>query len=102
MRSVAREIEQEASLNTQRSIQRTETKIWSLDLTLEELARRADHYHNMDIDRFETIDKCLEVLARQVGQLSRNHMVDHCDNLWYKADVADRLSECLDTSRVLL
>lgn len=109
IRSVAKEIEKEASLITQRSVQRTEgsvqrteTKIWSLDLTLEELARTVDHNHNMDIDRFDTIDKCLEVLARQVGQLCRNHMVDHCDNLLYKADVADRMSEYLDTSRVLL
>lgn len=93
IRGVAREIEQEASLITQISTQRTEAMVRSLGPTLEESVRRADFYHNMVTDRLETIDRSLEILTRGIGQLSRNHIVDHCDFLLYNADVTNAISE---------
>lgn len=98
IRSVTKEIEQEASLITQISTQRTEAMVRSLGPSVEESARRAEFYHNMVTDRLETIDKSLEILARGVGQLSRNHIVDHCDYLLYNADVDNAISKCVKTS----
>lgn len=93
IRSVAKEIEQEASLVTQISTQRTEEMVRSLGPTVEEAAQRADFYHNIVTDRLETIDKSLEILTHGIGQLSRNHIVDHCDYLLYNADVANAISK---------
>lgn len=102
IRSVAREIEQEASLITQRSTQRTGTLVQSLGLNVEELMQRADFYHNLDTDHLKTIDKRLDLLVQVVGELSRNLIVGHCDYLLYNANVVDTISQCLQTFRVLL
>lgn len=69
----------------------------SLGPTIEESSRRADFYHNIVTNRLETIDKSLEILTQGLGQLSRNHIIDHCDYLLYNADVANAISEYLET-----
>lgn len=97
IRNVSKEIEQEASLITQLSTQRTEAMVRSLGPTMEESARRADFYHNMVADRLEMIDKSLEILKQEIGRSSRNNAVDHCENLLYSADVANAISECRKT-----
>lgn len=97
IRSVAKEIEKEASLITQISTQRIEAMVRSLGPTIEESSRRADFYHNIVTNRLETIDKSLEILTQGLGQLSRNHIIDHCDYLLYNADVANAISEYLGT-----
>lgn len=102
IRSVVKEIEQEASLITQTSVQRTEASVQSLGLSVEEFARRADFYHNMDTGHFETIVNYLKIIAGCVGQLCQKNLVDNCENLFYKADVAGRIGEYLNTSHVLL
>ncbi|KAG6358092.1 hypothetical protein INS49_013976 [Diaporthe citri] len=93
IRSVAKEIEQEASLITRITTQRIEAMVRSLGPTVEESARRADFYHNIVADRLDMIDKSLEILTQGIGQLSRDHVVDHCENLLYSADVANALGE---------
>lgn len=95
IRSVAKEIEQEASLITQTSIQRIEAMLRPLGTTIEESTRRADFYRNIATGRLETIDKSLEILKQGIGQRSRDHIVDHSVYLIYNADVANAISECL-------
>ena len=91
---MAKEIEQEASIITQISTQRTEAMVRSIGSTLEESTRTADFYHNNVTDRLEIIDKRLETVTQWIGQLSKNHVVDHYDYLLYNADVANTISEC--------
>lgn len=102
IRSVAKEIEQEASLITQASIRRMEEMLRPLGPTIEESTRRADFYRNILTGRLETIDKSLDILKQGIGQRSRDHIVDHSVYLIYNADVANAISECFKIQLIFI
>lgn len=95
IQSVAKEIEREASLNTQMSTQRTEAEVRIIGTTMKELMRMRGGEHNAVMEAMEALDRQLGLIVQLVGQHSRNYMVGHCDNLLYAAAVANSIGEYL-------